>query len=115
MHVGMSPLAHTPLDDIRRQLDVNVVGQVAVTQARARPRARRGPCSALSLRCCCGGCDRKWAWMHAACSTSVSAPTLATMPACLASSLSMLSWSLASCCQFRAHTLHALLPLHKNG
>lgn len=35
MHVGMSPLAHMPLDDIRRQLDVNVVGQVAVTQARA--------------------------------------------------------------------------------
>ncbi len=45
----MSPLAHTPLDDIRRQLDVNVVGQVAVTQARARPRTRRGTCSALLL------------------------------------------------------------------
>ena len=35
MHVGQSPLAHTPLEHIRRQLEVNVVGQVAVTQARA--------------------------------------------------------------------------------
>ena len=35
MHVGQSPLAHTALEDIRRQLEVNVVGQVAVTQVRA--------------------------------------------------------------------------------
>ncbi|KAK9835339.1 hypothetical protein WJX81_003566 [Elliptochloris bilobata] len=33
MHVGQSPLAHTPLEHIRRQMEVNVVGQVAVTQA----------------------------------------------------------------------------------
>ena len=33
----MSPLAHTPLEDIRRQFEVNVVGQVAVTQVRAEP------------------------------------------------------------------------------
>ena len=32
MHVGQSPLAHTSLDNVRRQLEVNVVGQVAVTQ-----------------------------------------------------------------------------------
>ena len=35
------PLEALPLDDLRRQLDVNVVGQVAVTQA-ALPLIRRG-------------------------------------------------------------------------
>lgn len=37
------PLEHLPLDDLRRQLEVNVVGQVAVTQAVMPPlRAARG-------------------------------------------------------------------------
>lgn len=36
------PLEHLPLDELRRQLEVNLVGQVAVTQA-LLPHLRRGP------------------------------------------------------------------------
>ena len=49
MHVGQSPLAHTSLEDVRRQLEVNVVGQVAVTQARTTPQR---PATRMRCNCC---------------------------------------------------------------
>lgn len=69
----MSPLAHTPLEDIRRQFEVNVVGQVAVTQVRAEPLltfirvcGRLGPHPTLPYPCPArlGPCKTDYLWHH---------------------------------------------------